>query len=412
MARSRGLPGGRPAGDARTRRERAMRVIQAVAATVVLSMALVISIQAATQGSTRNLFKSAGPKQTATDFEPAPDKIRTDFGTLRFVGGAFPTDESVEDLRRARPAARHPGLHGLLPGAVPVRIVKGQIRDFGFKSSSDIAVMAGPFMQPSENYLTGNDVTVYAFASLDLKVDGPTVVEIPPGMYGTANDAIFKYLVDFGPPAPTRARAASTSSCPPGTRARSPTGTFDPLPGYRIWAMMRGFGEVGTGEQAVDWFRGAPQGLPAGHRSPAGTSRERHRHGREHASAGRRLRVRDARRDHPVRTVRSCSWEQLGRLASLGIEKGKPFAPDARMSAFSTRRPSRGSPCPGPSSTPTGTRRSTTGRTGTGRRCSSATRSSCATATTTSTRGPSGTTRPSASRRTCSPPPRVWGRPT
>jgi hypothetical protein len=29
------------------------------------------------------------------------------------------------------------------------------------------------FMQPSENYLTGNDVTVYAFATLDLKVDGP-----------------------------------------------------------------------------------------------------------------------------------------------------------------------------------------------------------------------------------------------
>jgi len=35
------------------------------------------------------------------------------------------------------------------------------------------------FMHPSENYLTGNNITVYAFATIDLKVDGPTVVEIP-----------------------------------------------------------------------------------------------------------------------------------------------------------------------------------------------------------------------------------------
>ena len=85
-------------------------------------------------------------------------------------------------------------------------IVKSQVHDFGFKSASDVGVMAD-FMKPSENYLTGNDVTVYAFATVDLKVDGPTVVEIPPGMYGNANDAAFKYLTDFGPPVRTKARA-------------------------------------------------------------------------------------------------------------------------------------------------------------------------------------------------------------
>mgnify|MGYP002064478033 CR=1 FL=1 len=51
------------------------------------------------------------------------------------------------------------------------------------------------FMQPTENYLTGNDVTVYAFASLDLKEDGPTVVEIPPAeepkrQYGTGKGVV------------------------------------------------------------------------------------------------------------------------------------------------------------------------------------------------------------------------------
>ena len=112
------------------------------------------------------------------------------------------------------------------------------------------------FMHPSENYLTGNDVTVYAFASLDLKVDGPTVVEIPPGMYGNANDAAFKYLTDFGPTGPDKGKGGKYLFVPPGHKGKIPGGyhVFK-SPGYRIWAMMRGFGEVGNGDQAVAWFQ-------------------------------------------------------------------------------------------------------------------------------------------------------------
>ena len=47
-------------------------------------------------GSETDMFKSTDKKQTAKDFKPAPDKIKTSFGTLEFEGGAFPTEESVE----------------------------------------------------------------------------------------------------------------------------------------------------------------------------------------------------------------------------------------------------------------------------------------------------------------------------
>jgi len=43
-------------------------------------------------------------------------------------------------------------------------IVRSQARDFGFTSSSDFAVEAD-FMQASENYLTRNNGTVYAFTT-------------------------------------------------------------------------------------------------------------------------------------------------------------------------------------------------------------------------------------------------------
>jgi len=63
--------------------------------------------KAASPAETRNLFETAGVKQTAKDFKPAPDKIKTHFGTLKFEGGAFPKDASVQkiydemDLQRA-----------------------------------------------------------------------------------------------------------------------------------------------------------------------------------------------------------------------------------------------------------------------------------------------------------------------
>jgi len=132
----------------------------------LLVVSLAAPIQAETAAESRNLFESAGPKQTAEDFEPASDKIKTEFGKLKFEGGAFPTAESAEkiydeiDLQRATQAYMD-----FLPALSLYSIVQSQIRDFGFKTSSDIGVTAD-FMHPTENYLTGNEITVYAFASI------------------------------------------------------------------------------------------------------------------------------------------------------------------------------------------------------------------------------------------------------
>ncbi len=41
-------------------------------------------------GKSMNIYKDSGQKQTSTDFKPAPDEIKTNFGVLTFEGGAFP----------------------------------------------------------------------------------------------------------------------------------------------------------------------------------------------------------------------------------------------------------------------------------------------------------------------------------
>ncbi len=173
---------------------------------------------------TANIFESPGKKQTNRDFKPAPSKMATNFGTLEFTGGGFPVEGSAQkiydemDLQRATQAYMD-----FMPALSVYGIIKGQIRDFGFKTSSDFGVFAD-FMEPSELYLTGNDVSIYAVTSLDLKVDGPTVVVIPPGMLGTANDSFFKFLCDFGPTGPDKGKGGKFLFLPPGYEGEDPEG--------------------------------------------------------------------------------------------------------------------------------------------------------------------------------------------
>lgn len=304
--------------------------LKSLALAGLLTACLAVPVLAGTGGT--DMFKSTDKKQTSKDFKPAPDKIQTSFGTLEFEGGAFPTEASVQkiydemDLQRATQAYMD-----FFPALSLYGIVKSQVRDFGFKSASDVGVMAD-FMKPSENYLTGNDVTVYAFASIDLKVDGPTVVEIPPGMYGNANDAAFKYLTDFGPTGPDKGKGGKYLFLPPDYDGEEPGGYFVfHSPGYRIWAMMRGFGEVGNGDQAVQWFKdrlkvyplaSGPRKNKAVNTSGMGANTIPP----EDASVFEML--NEIIQHEPSELF---SAELLGRLATLGIEKGKPFNPDARM---------------------------------------------------------------------------------
>ncbi len=289
------------------------------------------SNQAGTAEETRNLFESAGKKQTSKNFKPAPDKITTNFGQLEFVGGAFPTADSAQkiydelDLQRATQAYMD-----FFPALSVYSIVKAQVRDFKFATSSDIGVIAD-FMKPSENYLTGNNSTVYAVASLDLKLGGPTVVEIPPGMMGNANDAFFKFLTDFGPTGPDKGKGGKYLFLPPGYKGDVPNGYLViNSPSYRIWAMMRGF-DVGTGDKAVDWFKERLKAYPlsSGPREHTATNVS--------GTGANTLAPEDGSVYEVLNEIIQYEPTELfddallGKLATLGIEKGKPFNPDARM---------------------------------------------------------------------------------
>ncbi|MGD8557675.1 MAG: DUF1254 domain-containing protein, partial [Chromatiales bacterium] len=234
-----------------------MKKMTALMAAMLIAVAPTALAEAGETGENRNLFKDAGEKQEGTDFKPAPDKIETNFGTLEFEYGAYPTEETAQKIYDEMDRQRATQAYlDFFPTLSAYAIVKSQIRDFEYKSTSDVAIAALPGWTPNEPHLTGNNSTVYANVGLDLKLDGPTVVECPPGMNGTADDITFKFLVDIGAVGPDKGKGGKFLFLPPGYEGAVPDGYFVVRsPSYRIWLLLRGFGEVGTGDQAVKWFK-------------------------------------------------------------------------------------------------------------------------------------------------------------
>jgi len=276
---------------------------------------------------------AAQAKQTSKDFKPAPARLKTNFGTLEFTGGGYPTKETTQkvydelDLQRATQAYMD-----FYPALSQYGLILGQVRDYGVRSSSDIMVYADK-MNSAPLWLTGNTDSIYALLALDLKKDGPTVIEIPPGVMGPIDDAYFKFVVDFGVTGPDKGKGGKYLVLPPGYKGEIPDGYFVvKAPTYRLWPMMRANAElVGTGDKALDFYRQHIKVYPL-----ATGPREGH-YINASGMAGNSLVPEDATAFDWLNEIvqyepaELFSKEQLGRLASLGIEKGKPFKPDVRM---------------------------------------------------------------------------------
>lgn len=282
-----------------------------------------------------------------------PDQVETRYlGTLEFSDGrpdSATTDKLYDHLAYLR------GVEvflSLIPAASLEAMRVGHV-DNGVAASHQVAITEN-LMDSNPLFLTGNTDTVYASAILDLERDGPTVVEIPPGSGpGTVNDAFFRFVIDMGFPGPDRGAGGKYLILPPDY-----DGPIDPSsdgsavsvtaggvtddyfvtrsPSYINWLILRGFLVDGKPDAAVRMFKEGLEIYPleAAANPPA----------MEFANmSGLVMNTIHANNekfyeelDHVIQKepVGFIDPELRGLVAAIGIEKGKPFAPDARMQAI------------------------------------------------------------------------------
>ncbi len=254
-----------------------------------------------------------------------PDKVKTSIGTLKFLDGApYPeTAETVYDyLDTARAADAF--LKGM-PGCSLLALIEGA-HSIGAVEVNEVMIF-DKLMGSESLFLTGNSSTVYAIPDLDLKRDGPTVVEVPDGLLGAANDAWFRFINNL----PT---AGKYLYLPPGYDGPVPDGfaVYRPKT-YRIWVFLRSSVKNGDVEAAASLVMDNVKVYPlAKFANPP-----KMKFVSASGTAFNTVHPNNSEFYHHL--DKTIQYEPLGMLdaetrglfASIGIEKGKKFAPDMRM---------------------------------------------------------------------------------
>jgi len=267
-----------------------------------------------------------------------PDKVETRIGTLEFFDG-IPTKETAALVYDNLDFLR--GIEAFLNGvpAASVEALRRGAAELGAKECHQ-AIVFDDLMDSNPLWLTGNTDTVYCTFFLDLQKDGPTVVEIPAGAGpGTVDDAYFRFVIDMGAPGPDRGKGGKYLLLPPDYEGDVPEGYFTAKsPSWVNWVALRGFLVDGKPDAASRMWRENLKVYPLskaanppameffnGSRSVANTI-----HANNYEFYEELHTVIDR---EPIEML---DPELRGLFASIGIQKGKPFAPDARMKKILT----------------------------------------------------------------------------
>jgi len=271
-----------------------------------------------------------------------PDKVKTRIGTLEFFDG-IPTKETAalcyDHLDFIRGVETF--LNGI-PAASLEAFRRGQ-EALGAKNSNQVLIF-DQLMDSNSLFLTGNTDTVYCSVFLDLKKDGPMVIEVPPGTGpGTVNDAFFRFVIDTGPPGPDKAKGGKYLILPPDQvhlQGDVPDGYFVvKSTSWVNWFIARGFLKDGKPDFSSKLFREGLKVYPLAKAAnpPAmeffnGSGKAFNTIHSTNYSFFEELHAVIDR--EPIEMLEP---QLRGIFASVGIQKGKPFAPDTRMKKILTR---------------------------------------------------------------------------
>ena len=263
-----------------------------------------------------------------------PDRAETRLGQLEFFDG-LPNRETVRtvydnlDFQRAVRA-----FLDTIPGA-SMQAIKAGMDAAGALPNYTVLLTESRF-DARATVLTANTESVYALAWLSLK-GGPIAVVTPPQVSGSFTDAWQRPLGHSGPAGPDRAKGGLYVVVPPGYTGYVPKTDYAiRSTTFGVWAVFRAPMVRGTTQWAVRSFRERLKIYPLKEAKRPPPNQFVDISGRPlqtiHPSDSTFFESIDALvQEEPVE---SQDPEVLGVLAAIGIEKGRRFAPDARMKAI------------------------------------------------------------------------------
>jgi hypothetical protein len=294
-----------------------------------------------------------GIAQTTPAIPPAlitPDNVQTRIGPLQFKDGA-PSADTAAKVADTLDFTR--GLDAFLNsyGGASAYAIRQGLLSIGAEDNT--VTIYSELMDSKSLYLTANADTVYYFSYVDL-TKGPMVVEQPPKGLGTINDMWFGWIIDIGFPGPDRGEGGKYLLLPPGYDGPLPEGGFYIARSKttRVIYAARAFLTDNDPKPSVDLIKKTIKIYPY---TPgaSGTSIATALEGKVRLetnppvpetkfveASGKAYNTippsdfsffEMINANVQQEPAASYSPELAGELAAIGIVKGKPFNPDARM---------------------------------------------------------------------------------
>jgi hypothetical protein len=294
-----------------------------------------------------------------------PDKVESSIGTLQYKDGA-PGKETVDKAYDYLDL-----MHGVeafvnaYQGASVSSIFNG-CKAVGVPNNT--AVIFSDLMDSKSLFLTANADVVYFFINVDA-TEGPIVIETPPLSLGVVDDMWFHWITDFGLPGPDRGEGGKYLFVPPGYKGELPQGGYfvEQMRTTRATMLGRSFIEKNDPKPVADLIKKTLKIYPylaGGYGTSIGNALEGkatlaltpdhkmdwsflrpHEPAKFTEGTGKVINtippsdfsyfevINDLVQKEPVGAL---DPEIMGSLAAIGIVKGKPFNPDARMKKILT----------------------------------------------------------------------------
>ena len=306
------------------------------------SKALICTVLAAVMATCLSTAVWAKPPtyQMTTDIPVSittPAQVNTSIGALEFFDGV-PTKNTVDTVYDYVDRARAVEVFINMIPAVSMYHLRQGMRDIGLTEANQI-VIAEEMGDSKPLVLTWNNTSLYTWGFLDLKKDGPTVVELPPGVLGVFNDMYFRYMNDIGAAGPDKGKGGKYLVLPPGYKGDVPDGYFVvKSKTYGVWNFMRGYVKKGV-KEAADRIKGNLKVYPLAKKANPPKTVFTNMSG---LAAYKTIPPNDFSffesldnliQEEPLEFL---DPETRGLIAAIGIVKGQPFKPGDRMKKILT----------------------------------------------------------------------------
>jgi len=279
-----------------------------------------------------------------------PDKVETRIGRLEFKDGV-PTLESAQKVRDTLDFTQALNAYNNSFGGASAYALGKGFQSIGAEDNS--IVIFSDLMDSKSLFLTPNTDTIYYMGVINLS-KGPMVVEQPSRGLGTINDMWFSWIVDVGFPGPDRGEGGKYLLVPPGYDGPLPEGGFFIARSKtnRVLYAARSFlvnnDPKPAAENVKKNLKIYPY-TPGGMGTSIATALEgKVRLGRSPTVPDTKFVEASGKAFNTIppsdygffemineniqqEPATSYDVELAGQLAAIGIVKGKPFQPDARM---------------------------------------------------------------------------------